>query len=542
MDKDKRKEELPLLLLISLILFHVIGNCIWIYLNNTPPAWDQAAHTAKSILFSRFIVSGDIVSFVAGLDTHYGPFIFFLTGSVLAITGISIKIAQLMGTVFFVGTFIALYLIARDILHNKWVGVLSVFLFSFGLIIYDYSRWLLLDIPIVCFVLFGMYFFMKSRALRERSPTLFMFLFITMAVYTKVQAISYFVFPFIYALILSVKKRDKSIFINLVLGLALVTLLFLPWMVYRWSAIINYFSIVSTPEAGAYPTNILSLQYWTHYLKLTINQIFTAPVFLIILIMGIMNGWKAKYPWKTFLIGQAVFIYLSYSVLVHKDIRYIFPALAVFVLIASMWIKSFVQKYPILATTLLCVVVILSISQYTASSFGYPRFLVNRLITINVPLLEDVTIFNTSGWPVVRYNSQEYPQRAILRKLAEAVDKEGKPVRVAILVSVPEFNGNNFYLYSLEKKYINNLEFGGTGAYVFPSLQVTEDYLNTFNYLLFSPDNGYMSYQLDVEALHQIEAVITNKINNYSLKIDSIYILPSGKRIFLLKNTLITSP
>lgn len=522
--------------LIILVLFHLIGNIVWIKLNNTPPAWDQAAHTAKSILFSRFISSGNVASFIAGLDTHYGPFVFFLTGSVLAITGISIKIAQLMGTVFFVGTFIALYFIARDILHNKWVGVLSVFLFSFGLIIYDYSRWLLLDIPIVCFVLFGMYFFMKSHALKERAPALLMFLFITMAVYTKIQAISYFVLPFLYAFIISVKKRDRAIFINLILGVILVTILFLPWMVYRWSAIVNYFSIVSIPEAGAYPTNILTFQYWIHYIKLTMNQIFTAPILLIILFMGIMNGWKAKYPWKMFLIFQTVFIYLSYSILVHKDIRYIFPSVAIFTIIASIWIKSFVQKYPIIGITLLCIVVILSIGQYTASSFGFPRFLVNRLITVNVPILDDVTIFNTSGWPVVRYNSQEFPQRAILRKLDEVAHEGGGHVRVAVLVSVPEFNGNNLYLYSLEKKQNYNLEFGGTGAYVFTSLQAAEDYLDTFNYLLFSPDKGYMSYQLDVEALQQIEKVIAYKIKNRSFYIESTFLLPSSKRILMLKN------
>ena len=522
--------------LIILILFHLIGNIVWIKLNNTPPAWDQAAHTVKSILFSRFISSGDVSLFIAGLDTHYGPFVFFLTGSILAITGISIKTAQLMGTVFFVGTFIALYFIARDILHNKWVGVLSVFLFSFGLVVYDYSRWLLLDIPIVCFVLFGMYFFMKSHALKERAPALLMFLFITMAVYTKIQAISYFVLPFLYAFIISVKKRDRAIFINLILGVILVTILFLPWMVYRWSAIVNYFSIVSIPEAGAYPSNILTFQYWIHYIKLTVNQIFTAPILLIILFMGIISGWKAKYPWKMFLIFQTVFIYLSYSILVHKDIRYIFPAVAIFTIIASIWIKSFVQKYPIIGITLLCIVMILSIGQYTASSFGFPRFLINRLITVNVPILDDITIFNTSGWPVVRYNSQEFPQRAILRKLDEVAHEGGGRVRVAVLVSVPEFNGNNLYLYSLEKKQNYNLEFGGTGAYVFTSLQAAEDYLDTFNYLLFSPDNGYMSYQLDVEALQQIEKVITHKINNHSLYVESTFLLPSGKRIFLLKN------
>jgi len=381
-----------------------------------------------------------------------------------------------------------------------------------------------------------MYFFMKSHALKERIPALLMFLFIIMAIYTKIQAISYFVFPFLYAFIISVKKRNRAIFINLVLGVILVTVLFLPWIVYRWSAIVNYFSIVSIPEAGAYPTNILTFQYWIHYVKLTVNQIFTAPIFLMILFMGIMNGWKAKYPWKFFLIFQTVFIYLSYSILVHKDIRYIFPSVAIFTIIAGIWIESFIQKYRIIGITLLCIVVILSIGQYTASSFGFPRFLVNHLITVNVPILDDVTIFNTSGWPVVPYNSQEFPQRAILRNLDKIVHKGGERVRVAVLVSVPEFNGNNFYLYSLEKKQDYNLEFGGTDAYVFTSPQAAENYLNTFDYLLFSPDRAYMPYQLDVEAYRQIGVVIASKMKNHSFELISSYSLPSGKRIFMLKN------
>jgi len=537
MSKDKWKEKIPFFLLLALIFFHVLQNGTWIYFNNIPPAWDQAAHTSKSILFSRFISIGDMSSFIAALDTHYGPFVFIITGAILAVTGVSIKVAQFMGTIFFVGTFVAMYLIARDILHNKWIGVLSAYLFSFGLIIYDYSRWLLLDIPITCFVLFGMYFFMKSRALRDRVPAFLMFLFVTMAVYTKIQAISYFVFPFIYSLYLSLKKRDKHIVINLILGLGVASLLFLPWIIYRWSAIINYFSIVSTPESGAYPTNIFMPQYWLFYLKLSIDQIFTLPVVLIIILMGVMGGWKAKYPWKTFILIQTVFIYLSYSELVHKDIRYIFPALAIFTLIAGAWIDLYIRKYFVPGIILFCIILGLSISQCLIPSIGYPPQLTNHLITVPIPLMYDVTVFNTSDWPVVKYNSVMHPQRAILNELEGQSNSGGEKVRVAVLVSVPEFNGNNFYLYSLEKKQSNKFEFGGTGAYVFESLKAAEDYLNSFHYLLYSPDKAYMSYQLDIKALQQIDIVVAQKIDDNSFTVASAYTLPSGKRIFLLKNT-----
>lgn len=208
-----------------------------------------------------------------------------------------------------------------------------------------------------------------------------------------------------------------------------------------------------------------------------------------------------------------------------------------------MWIKLFVQKYSIIGITLLSIAVILSIGQYTASSFGLPRFLVNRLITVNVPIFDDVTIFNTSGWPVMQYDPHEYPQRIVLNDLNRLANNINRHIRVAILVNIPEFNDNNLFMYSLEVKHNQNLEFGGTGTYVFHSLSVAEDHLNTFDYILFSPDKAYMPYQLDVEAYRQIEVVIGDKMKSHSLELISSYLLPSsGKRIFLLKNTQPIAP
>ena len=119
--------------LILLILFHLIGNIVWIKLNNAPPPWDQASHTRFSLLFGHFfnkLYSGKIDSniFSFAFTDNYGPFLRLTTGFLMSLVSLDIKLAQTVGTIFLVLSFIMIYKLSNEIYKNEWVSLLTVFM------------------------------------------------------------------------------------------------------------------------------------------------------------------------------------------------------------------------------------------------------------------------------------------------------------------------------------------------------------------------------------------------------------------------------
>ena len=152
----KRLKVQPEDLLFILLIFHLIGNIIWIKLNNAPPAWDEAYNTMRSLdymhVFENLLLGKfDTRAFIDVFIDYYGPLIRILVAFSLLIFSPQIKLAQFIATPFFLGTIYLIYLLGKILYKNEWIGLFAAFLFSFYQVVYDNSRWLLLDIPMTFF-------------------------------------------------------------------------------------------------------------------------------------------------------------------------------------------------------------------------------------------------------------------------------------------------------------------------------------------------------------------------------------------------------
>ena len=84
----KRLKLTPLDLLFLLLFFHLVGNIIWIKLNNAPPAWDEAYNTMRSLDYTHVLENlllgkFDTRGFVDAFVDYYGPLVRMVTAIVL---------------------------------------------------------------------------------------------------------------------------------------------------------------------------------------------------------------------------------------------------------------------------------------------------------------------------------------------------------------------------------------------------------------------------------------------------------------------------
>src|SRR3989344_7984076 len=208
----KRLKIQPIDLLLLLLFFHLVGNIIWIKLNNAPPAWDEAYNTMRSLDYTHVLENlllgkFDMRGFVDAFVDYYGPLVRIMTAIILFLFSPHVKLAQFMATPFFLGTIVLVYMIGKELYKNEWTGLFAAFLFSFYQVMYDNSRWLLLDIPMTFFTLLSVYFFIKSNYFEDRKYTILSFIATMLSVLTKFQGFIYLGFSYLFGLINIFKNK-----------------------------------------------------------------------------------------------------------------------------------------------------------------------------------------------------------------------------------------------------------------------------------------------------------------------------------------------
>jgi hypothetical protein len=88
-----------LIALLLVLFFHLVGNVVWITLNQSPPSWDEANHIRRSVQYTYFIQD-----FVAGkpdwgmawdsFQDGYGPLVRIITGIFMLFAGVGVKQTQ----------------------------------------------------------------------------------------------------------------------------------------------------------------------------------------------------------------------------------------------------------------------------------------------------------------------------------------------------------------------------------------------------------------------------------------------------------------
>ncbi|MFH1827369.1 MAG: glycosyltransferase family 39 protein [bacterium] len=453
------KKSKYLYLLISLVLFHVVFNLIWIILNNQPPTWDAAYHTTLSFQmysFAKEAMLGLKIKEFLLISNYYPPFTHIFGTFLITILGYSYKILQFSGTIFFSIALVFIYLYTKELFKSERIAFFSAFFYSFFILVFQQSKFHMLDIPLTALVFMSLFFLLKSNNLTNRKFSLFFFIFAGLAFLTKWYAVIFIMLPFIYCFSGLFKRNVeyKKILKNILIGLTLFLIITLPWYVVNLKFLISSLLITSTPELSD-PQNLFSLNNFLFYLKQTI-MFQTSSIGFIFFMVSLYLLLKNKSNKNLqMVIFTLIFTYIIFTIIGNKNIRFLIPLMPFVAMIMGYGAHWIFKKGKFFTTFLLSITITYLCLSYFVLSFGIPIY-PSYKYAVNLPVIKWTDIYYLHTYPVkaIYEPKQKLPYLDIVKEIE---DIKIKNLRVLMLAD-SEYINNGIITPQLYANSINNIK------------------------------------------------------------------------------------
>ena len=505
-------------ILSGIVLLHFFVNIFWHALNNAPITWDPAAHIRISFEIADKIMSGRFFE-ILYVSNYYPILIHTITALLIVLLKIIqlnalaiIEIAQILDTVIFIGTLWTIYFWVKKVFDVR-VALYSVILFSFFPIVYNQSRFFMLDIASIGLLFGALLCLEKSRGLIEKKSAILFFVFSGMLLMTKWTGAIYLFIPAVFLLAkLKLKIFSAEVLPNIIKGVIIGALIVLPWYLTNLKSLEFQGAINIVGEKGADPTNLLSVENFLQYIYIfTFTQLSPIPAFLFFgcLLLSFFVGIKNKAFLLTMIIGN----YFIFTFVSNKDARYtIFMLPFVSILITQVafylnekkkYLGSFLFGF--ILSFLFLYYLVLSIRPVGIEGFRTP---------ITLPLFGLTNPIDVRDYLVQRYDNNDWQMPAIVSDLKE-LDRE--KVRVIVASELMYLNSSNIQAYTTALG-LKNISISTPDITLlirryqsdrFPGSQKLVDYLYENDYLLIPKGDVGPVYIRNYEALKQIQSYIT---------------------------------
>lgn len=489
--------------------FLVIGNIVWLNLDKLPPAWDQAAHLRSIVLTSQWLRGqfwgnfSDLIKSFGG----YPPLIYFIGGLM------GYKLSIYLNTIFLIAGIIGVYKLALIISKDKQSSLISAVIFSLFPVIYDISRNMLLDLPLLVWVVWGLYFMIKKK----ESGVLVMLILGSL---TKLNGFLYFG-PMVLFLVIE-NYKEKQFWMRAVIGAAIYSMAVGWWWILNFSNIYNYLTgLAGSGEKLTDPMNLLDWQTWIHYFRLFFQHQVGPITALVFLIFSKKENKK--------LIWWTILTYVVFTIIKNKDFRFTMPLLVPVAVWIGWGINPLPGEYrgvPLEKRGLKKVILIMLLVwlgfNYVENSFNWPF---KKPVVVSTPtfLIGDINWINFSDYPVREYRQSIWPQKEIMETIAADWGNDSF-VRVLMLMNIAELNDNNLRLES-ERLEKSNIEIRG----VFEWNELD------FSYIILPDLETTVApfYDVELEKRNRVVKEIFDNRDKYEWLRE--FKLPNGGRVYLVK-------
>lgn len=523
--------------LLVVLFIHLITNTVWHALHNAPITWDPAAHMRISFEIAEKIYSGRLLE-VLYVSNYYPIFIHTITSffiiifKVFQIDSFSIiKFIQFLDTFILLGTLCIIYIWAKRLFDER-IALFSTILFSFFPIVYNQSRFFMLDIASVGLFFAALFFLEKSDFFQDKRNTLLFFLFSALLLMTKWTGIIYLFIPGIFYLNEFRKKNITSLMgVNLLKGLVLAMLIVLPWYLVNYKSLEFLGGINVVGEKGADPTNLLSTENIFQYMYIfTYTQVSPIPAFIFFI--ALICSFFVKFKSKIFLLSMIFGNYLIFTFISNKDARYLLfllPFVAVF--LAQVIFKA---KRVILFRSIGYLLILFLFGYFIILSLR-PSFTEGFRTPVTLPLFGLAHPIDVRDYLVQKYDPNDWQVPAIMNDLKTLDNSSisGKPTRVIVASELMYINASNIQAYKTAVG-LNTISVSTPDITLlltrfnddkFPSTQQLVKYLQENDYLLIPKGTVGPEYIRNLKALKQIQNLTTvesyEACNNYQFDIAS---------------------
>ncbi len=534
---NRHRKHLPL---IGLILFHLFFNLLWLSLDKTPPAWDQAAHIRSAVMAGRWISGEQKISFVQLIKNFYAypPLIYFFGGVWGLLAGLGIDQISFVNTFSLILAIIGIYKIAEKIWGEK-EALISAIIFSFMPVIYDISRGFLLDLPLTAIVIWGIWFWLKSGYLRKRKYSWGWWLMLILASLTKLNGFIYFAPMGIIALIYWFKNPNPKQLKKLILGGVFWILLVGWWWIINWDNVYYNIAVANKEgEALTDPMNLVNWQTWIHYFRLFFqHQVQPIPgfVFIACLFQWVKRWKKEKFSEaEKSLTWWLLSLYIIFTIIKNKDFRYTMPLLSVIAIIMAVQIIRMKKIHRRIIISLLAVFWAVI---YINNSFGWP--VKNWVLSGKTFLLGDIEWLGLDDYPVRPARNTVWPNGQIVKELYRLGMIRRKRKCLAV-VNWAEVNDNNLILerdlFSVNGSQFFELRSIGLIT-EFADDQEIESFIGNFDLALVLQQDAEPApfYAKNLRALQQLGDWVWQHPKQW--KLEKEFNIPDKTKVFLFTRT-----
>ena len=509
----EKKLSTPTILLFVLCLTHLTVNILWLFFNKFPLSWDPAGHTRLAIEFSQYF-QGTLrqdLPFLS-ISSYYPPLTHLLTSVLIVAYGPSVFITALPITFYFIGTLAGIYLLVKKVNKNEWIAFFTAAFLSFYPPIYENSRQFLLEIPLLFWLSWALYFLADSNLFEKKKSVVLFTIASSALLLTKWIGIFFILIPLLAVLYQRWKKgwHEKTTF-ALISSAITISLLTLPWYVSNLDRLLEIGKLASQGEITD-PQSTLSIDNVLFYFKTFLNfQLTLWPA--LVAIFGLISYFFHKSaPFKVLLILILSTGYGTFTLISNKDIRYTLPLLFIFAFTSAYMLLTWSKKKFYLGATLLGGSLFYLILQYFILSF---HLLPTYQQAWNLGPLGWIDYVNTGDIVVHHPRSDNTPNQAILDYFLLRHPQES--ISIMVGVDQPDINPstldffivlNNYWQLSLEAPY--NVLDG------FNSESELKSYLSRFDYFLIATGQVGPDAVRHKKALEQIrDFVIANRGTSY---------------------------
>lgn len=521
--------------LIILCLFHFTANLVFFSLNTAPLPWDQAGHTRLAMEFTNFFKDLGFINIFQTLSvsTYYPPLLHIIGGFLILIFGHPLFVASLLINFSFILLLVLLYIYTSDLFGDKLVGLLVSLIFSFLPIVFEHSRWFLLEIPQLALFLAALICLNRGKSFTRAEYIYGFFFFAALGLLTKWLILIYLAVPFLFTLYRwqQLNKYIKTDTLRYITeGFVIFLVISLPWYLINFNQIISQAKINVLPEASD-PQDLLSLKNFVHYFYLFINfQLTFYPALLFLGGLGIFIF--KRHPFRVELLSTLGFIYLIFTLIPNKDWRYTFPFVVYATIVIGFALVQIRQWRKFLGQSLILVVTGHLVVLYFLLSFQFPLNIPYQK-AFYIPVLGWIDYINTSDSLAHFANRDNWYQKEILTGISN--DAQGEKTEVLSLIDKERLNPSNLLL-SRDLMGFNNINiYLPTNQSLDTDLEISQ-FLSLFNYLIISEPSiiSVSPATRNPAAFTQLSRYLQNQTFIQSQKIQS-FLLPDGSSAALIK-------
>jgi 4-amino-4-deoxy-L-arabinose transferase-like glycosyltransferase len=439
----------PRIIFVAECLFFLGTTFLWLRLDRSAPAWDDAYYLTRSLVLFDSLTEGGVLNYARRclniMDTK-PPLIAALPTPVYLLLGRKFRAAYILNLIFLLVIFVALYRMGKRYASPR-AGIIAAFVAATTPMIYSLSHWFLVECGLIAMVCAAM---SSVSADDNRHSTLMAFLLGTacgLGLLLKTSFPAYVLVPLVY---LAITARPVLLHPRpILMFLAPAVVIASPWYALNFRhALKTAVHAGSSQTASIYQTG--EIFSWKDTWEYLVNVANAAPVLYLIgaLVLAALAGALAlssSHRKGLLLCALWASPLLLLALSHYRDLRYAAPLYPALALAFGIFADAALRRRRHLAIAVLSIVLILPLISMLQTSFGVPSQRPWRLagLLLVPPRLDYARKFDPNEWS----------QPRILADVLAQTSFQGQERRlVAVATDRPDFNADNFLLATIQNR------------------------------------------------------------------------------------------